>query len=131
MQMTHGEINMYYAILIIIAVLCFIGAVTEASKRKKLEARNKHYIEELNDERSWSDKILDERNTALDRCEELADENASLAHEAANLRKRTVEYAFSDWKRIEDVTGVRDYYLEKDGIRIIIEDGKTVGWYRP
>lgn len=28
-------------------------------------------------------------------------------------------------------TDPRKYYIELDGIRLVIEEGKLVGWYRP
>lgn len=39
--------------------------------------------------------------------------------------------AFAEWKIIEDNEGKRDFYLENDGIRLIFDDKKCIGWYKP
>ena len=39
--------------------------------------------------------------------------------------------AFAEWEIVEDTEGKRDFYLEKDGIRLIFDDKKCIGWYRP
>lgn len=46
-------------------------------------------------------------------------------------KSELVGKAFIAWERVEDIDGSRDCYLEKDGIRLIIDGGKCVGWYKP
>lgn len=124
-----------------LAVVFFAAWVCERRRKDEFAEMLKNHLQDsikncedlirqLNNERTYSDTIANERNEALAKCEQLADENASLASDVAKLHKCTVAYVFSDWERIEDVTDVRDYYLEKEGVRIIIEDGKaTSGFY--
>lgn len=77
----------------------------------------KRYRGERDEEHRWSDKMASERNEAIHKCIE--------------LEKLSVDKVFADWERIEDVSGVYyDYCLEKDSMRIIIEDGKAVGWLK-
>ena len=39
--------------------------------------------------------------------------------------------AFNEWEIVEDTEGNRDFYLEKDGIRLIFDNKKCIGWYKP
>lgn len=106
---------MYTVVWFVIAVLFCFSYILEYIETCKVQR-------ELEYERKQNAELYA-------KCEQLADENASLAHDVAELRKRTVAYAFSDWEHCEGVTGAR-YYLEKDGIRLLIEDGKaTSGFY--
>ena len=117
-----------FFIIVIALCLAIIACMSNEWRNERRISRNLR--RDLSDERTYSDTIANERNEALAKCEQLADENASLVSDVAKLRKCTVAYVFSDWERIEDVTDVRDYYLEKEGVRIIIDDGKaTSGFY--
>ncbi|MBQ4556529.1 MAG: hypothetical protein IJA60_02650 [Clostridia bacterium] len=107
---------MIYGVLGLIIALLLIGYIYEKRESIAVMRAAKRYREERDDERKWGDKMLFERNDAIKRCIE--------------LEKKSVAYVFSDWECIKDVTGVRDYYLEKEGMRIIVEDGKaTSGFY--
>lgn len=63
-----------------------------------------------------------------DTCDALASENAKYYSEKEQMRRYTVEYAFSEWERRErvDVPGVVEY--ERDGIVLIYDYNKMVGW---
>lgn len=76
------------------------------------------------------DAVIEERDEAVKvRIRALNDRDAAI-NRADELEKKTVEYVFSGWEFIKPAEGCRDYYIEKDGIRIIVEDGKaTSGWY--
>lgn len=108
---------MIYGILILMLVITFcawLGAKSDVKNTLRLVER---YFNELDDERKWSDKMRDERNEAIKRCIELEKVNS--------------QGAFSEWKIIECTDGKRDLYIEKDGIRLIFEDKKCIGWYKP
>ena len=90
-------------------------------------------IKQLFDERKHSDMLQSE----LEVTEKAKDNYAAIAEDSRRklneLREKckVVGTAFEDWQRVEDIDGTRDYYLEKDGIRLIIDDGVCVGWYKP
>ena len=102
---------MYTVVWFVIAVLFCFSYILEYIETCKVQR-------ELEYERKQNAELYA-------KCEQLADENASLAHDVAELRKRTVAYAFSDWECV--FLNARDYYLEKGGVRVIIEDGKAKG----
>ena len=47
------------------------------------------------------------------------------------LKNNLYNGAFSKWTFVRDTEGKRDFYLEKDGIRLIFDDKKCIGWYKP
>jgi hypothetical protein len=80
--------------------------------------------------------LIIERNSLERRCEGLqntcdasASENANIYSEREKLRMCTVEYAFSEWERRESVDLPVSVLFERDGIVLIYEGGKIVGWY--
>lgn len=85
-------------------------------------------ISEIYELRHRNAKLTEENSALYKKCEDLADENATLHSENIKLQARSFGVMMCDWKRIEDDGRV---YYEKDKIRLIVEDGKVVGWYRP
>lgn len=126
--MTMERAYMIIAMLILAAVaLVALNIITEMDKRKLCE-KNAEYIESNSTCYKRINELTSENATLNARCEQFANENATLASENARLQERSFGVMMRDWKRIED--GERIYY-EKDHIRLIVEDGKVVGWYRP
>ena len=121
--------SMMITILLITAALALmaLNIITERENRvlRKLRAK---YIEINSMLYKLINALSSERDALQDKCEEFANENATLHSENINLQARSFDAMMRDWKRIED--GERVYY-EKDNIRLIVEDGKVVGWYRP
>ena len=73
-----------------------------------------------------SRRLREERDAAREKCELLANKNASLAHDAAVLRKSTVAYALQNWESAyTDIPG-RVLYTE-GGITLIYENG-FINW---
>lgn len=133
--MTMERAYMIIAMLILAAVALAALNVLELRENRKLHMRNA---------------------TLYERCEQLADENATLYSDTKKLRtnnavlsdklnrkdleiadllvkneelcRRSFGVMMSGWRRIKDDGRV---YYEKDQIRLIVEDGKVVGWYRP
>ena len=63
---------------------------------------------------------------------QLADERKytkALKAECDALKENQFCRVCEGWKPI--YVDERKHYIEKDGIRLIIEDGKCVGWYKP
>ena len=107
---------MIYFGLIVIMLLLLAAWLYEKREGMAVMRAAKRYQSELEEERRWSDTVVRERDDAVKRCIE--------------LEKKSVAYVFSDWECIKDVESIRDYYLEKEGMRIIVEDGKsTSGFY--
>ena len=121
--------SMMITILLITAALALmaLNIITEREKRA-LRKKNAEYIEANSTLYRRVDALLEENNAMKKTCEDLADENATLHSENIKLQARGFGVMMRDWKRIED--GERVYY-EKDKIRLIVEDGKVVGWYMP
>lgn len=126
--MTMERAYMIIAMLILAAVaLAALNIISEMEK-SKLREKNKEYIESNIIKCKRLDELTSENAELIASCEQFANENATLASENARLQERSFGVMMRDWKRIED--GERIYY-EKDHIRLIVEDGKVVGWYRP
>ena len=134
---------MYYALLVIVMALIFAAWVCEKREGELVLRAAKRYLAERDEEYKLRCKVereadcLREENKKLQRrnecsqdaCEALANENASLYSDNAKLRSCTVVHAFSEWERKEcvDIPGRVEY--ERDGISLIYECGKMVGWY--
>lgn len=44
---------------------------------------------------------------------------------------RIIKLRLHGWKVVDDCEHNNRYYLEsRDGVRLIVEDGKIIGWYR-
>ena len=121
--------SMMITILLITAALALmaLNIITEREKRALCKLRAK-YIEINSMLYKLINALSSERDALQDKCEEFANENATLHSENINLQARSFGVMMSGWRRIEDDGRV---YYEKDQIRLIVEDGKVVGWYRP
>lgn len=42
-----------------------------------------------------------------------------------------IRIAVPNFTKAKDAFGNDEYYIELDGIRLIIRDGELFGWYRP
>ena len=42
-----------------------------------------------------------------------------------------IKISVSNFIKAEDAFGNSEYYIDMDGIRLIIRKGKLEGWYRP
>jgi hypothetical protein len=133
---------MLYFILIVAVIALFALWRIEAGECEDVRCSAQRYIAERDEETRLRLKAEREVNTLCHendvlerRCEELQHKCDALSHERIcksnemdELRKCTVEYAFSDWERreVDDIPGMVEY--GRDGIVLIYECGKMVGW---
>lgn len=126
--MTMERAYMIIAMLILAAVaLVALNIITEMDKRK-LREKNAEYIESNIEKCKRIEELISENAELIASCEQFANENATLASENARLHERSFGVMMREWKRVEDGESI---YYEKDHIRLIVEDDKVVGWYRP
>ena len=126
--MTMERAYMIIAMLILAAVaLVALNIITEMDKRK-LRKKNAEYIESNIEKCKRIEELISENAELIASCEQFANENATLASENARLQERSFGVMMREWKRVEDGESI---YYEKDHIRLIVEDDKVVGWYRP
>lgn len=126
--MTMERAYMIIAMLILTALAwAALNIISELGKRQLLD-RNKEHIVSNIEKCKRIEELISENAELIASCEQFANENATLASENARLQGCSFGVMMREWKRIED--GERIYY-EKDHIRLIVEDGKVVGWYRP
>lgn len=126
--MTMEKADMIIAMLILAALVLAALNVLEAYKNYTLRKRNAEYMKENREFYLRIGKLTSENAALNERCEQFANENATLASENARLQECSFGVMMREWKRIEDGECI---YYEKDHIRLIVEDGKVVGWYRP
>ena len=88
-----------------------------AVQRTEIEVlqREKDYLRGAN--AAWKEKYKAEQKKVR-----------ALEGEVSRLRNCSFGVMMRDWERIEDEGRV---YYEKDKLRLIVEDDKVVGWYRP
>lgn len=143
---------MMLAILLITAALALmaLNIITEREKRA-LCKKNAEYIEANRELYKSCEKLANENETMRSEIDELMQERSRLREshwmwkskydrkldeigaliceiERLQACNFITPNQINDWKRVED--GGRVYY-EKDKIRLIVEDDKVVGWYRP
>ena len=133
---------MFNAILIIITIFALAAWLNEKFEGNASLRAAKRYRYERDEEAKLRRKaqsdieglienehVLRRRNESLQNtCDALAQENANIYSEREKLRHCTVDYALSDWERRECVDATAVEY-ERDGIVLILEGGKIVGWH--
>ena len=135
-------IYVWFIFVCCIAVILFLALVAERRERIDAEMRARRFCDERDGWRKDSSKRVAERDAALEKVEILEAKTKRLesAKDAiagrceellGKLSRESLKNVFSDWECVRDVEGMRDFYLEKDGIRLIFEHDKCIGWYCP
>ena len=127
-------------VLFIAFVICLFWAIIEDGKRKRAEEGWDEAVRrELEGAKKASDTFNEYKAMMENSLKQAEQENIYLFdtymrcadhnHELIQYFDNPIDYAFDDWDI--EIRDHRSMYYKKDGITLIREDGKFVGFYRP